>query len=314
MALEEKTLECFRQLAKQNYPKAREWAVAAMRCDGSKKNERAIRDLERQFACIPSIMDVDSMPYQIKGMLRVEDVAQTFIEERYVATPKADALLSRILRMREAQERLAAMRVPYRAAVLLEGPSGCGKTEFARMLGARLGLPLAILDFSRVIDSLMGKTARNIADAFEYACGQPCVLFLDEIDCVAVSRAATSEGATKERQSVTITLMQLLDRLPAGCLLLAATNRPDLIDPALVRRFPMRAAFEPYKAAELAEIVERLVKSTDVEWDAESAETTADWCAAHAGAPASAATEAATEAMADAVVDGHPFRMPWASE
>ena len=314
MALEDKTLECFRQLAKQNYPKARECAIAAMRCDGSKKNERAIRDLEHQFACMPSIMDADAMPYQIKGMLRVEDVARTFIGERYVATPKAAALSVRILRIREAQERLAAMRVPYRVAVMLEGPSGCGKTEFARMLAARLGLPLAILDFSRVIDSLMGKTARNIADAFDYATGQPCLLFLDEIDCVAVSRAATSEGATKERQSVTITLMQLLDRLPAGCLLLAATNRPDLIDPALLRRFPIRAEFEPYGSYELAHMVERLVATTDVEWDAGSVKTTADWCYAHSGGPASDAIAAAIEAMVDAVIDGHPFRMPQAAE
>lgn len=309
MALDSMTLECFRHLSQQRYSKAREAAVAAMAADASKKNEREIGQIRQAFARMPNVLDPDSVPYQVRGMLRIEDVSETFIPERHVASPEEEALVSRIERMLEAQELLAGMRVPYRTAVLLEGPSGSGKSEFARRVGSKLGLPLATLDFAYVIDSLVGKTARNIAEALEYAEGQACVLFLDEVDCVAVSRAATSEAASKERQNVTITLMQLLDRLPAGCLLLAATNRADLIDEALLRRFSIRARFEPYRAAELAEMVRRLVATTGVEWDAESARTTEDWCAAREGSPASSALDAAAEALADAAIGGCPFRM-----
>ena len=309
MALDSMTLECFRHLSQQRYSKAREAAAAAMAADASKKNEREIAQIRRAFARVPNVLDPDSIPYQVKGMMRIEDVSETFIPERHVASPDEEALVSRIERMVEAQELLAGMRVPYRTAVLLEGPSGSGKSEFARRLGHRLGLPLATLDFAYVVDSLIGKTARNIAEAFEYAEGQACVLFLDEIDCVAVSRAATSESASKERQNVTITLMQLLDRLPAGCLLLAATNRADLIDEALLRRFSIRARFEPYGAADLAEMMRRLVATTGVEWDAESARTTEAWCAGREGSPASSALDAAAEALAEAAIEGRPFRM-----
>lgn len=309
MALDSMTLECFRHLSQQRYSKAREAAAAAMAADTSKKNEREIGQIRRAFARVPNVLDPDSIPYQVKGMLRIEDVSETFIPGRHVARPEEEALIARIERMLEAQDLLAGMRVPYRTAVLLEGPSGSGKSEFARRVGSRLGLPLATLDFAYAVDSLVGKTARNIAEAFEYAEGQACVLFLDEIDCVAVSRAATSESASKERQNVTITLMQLLDRLPAGCMLLAATNRADLIDEALLRRFSIRARFEPYCAADLAEMVRRLVATTGVEWDAGSARTTEGWCAAREGAPASAVIDAAAEALADAAIDGRSFRM-----
>ena len=108
----------------------------------------------------------------------------------------------------------------------------------------------------------MGQTAKNITKVFQAAASVPCVLFLDEIDCVALTRDAHGQkGPDGELERTTISLMQCLDTLPNRVVLLAATNRPDIIDPALMRRFSQRHKVQMPTDEEAVKMVELFFSS-----------------------------------------------------
>lgn len=169
---------------------------------------------------------------------------ENFIPERYYTQQNWIAsVLQSIIKMKAVAEMMASMRIHYRNATILYGESGTGKTEFARYVAYKLNLPLFYLNFSSVIDSLLGNTGRNIANIFNYVKKNECVLMLDEVDCIAENRCCAN-GAEKEFSRVTITLMQEFDMLPNNIILIAATNRIGIIDDAVLNRFSVKQKIE----------------------------------------------------------------------
>ena len=169
---------------------------------------------------------------------------ENFITERYYTQQNwINSVLQSIIKMKAVAEMMASMRIHYRNATILYGESGTGKTEFARYVAYRLNLPLFYLNFSSVIDSLLGNTGRNIANIFNYVKKHECVFMLDEVDCIAGSRNG-ADRAEKEFSRVTITLMQEFDMLPNNIILIAATNRIDIIDDAVLNRFSVKQKIE----------------------------------------------------------------------
>ncbi len=132
-------------------------------------------------------------------------------------------------------ERLELAGLDPTRTALFVGPPGVGKTLAARQLAHELDLPLLVLDLAAVMSSFLGKTGGNIRQVMDYAKSRPCVLLLDELDAVAKRRDDVSEIGELKRL-VTV-LLQAIDDWPATGLLLAATNHPDLLDPAIWRRF-----------------------------------------------------------------------------
>ena len=169
---------------------------------------------------------------------------ENFIPERYYTQQRwIDSVLQSIIKMKTVAEMMDSMRIHYRNATILYGESGTGKTEFARYVAYRLNLPLFYLNFSSVIDSLLGNTGKNIANIFNYVKKHECVFMLDEVDCIAGSRNG-ADRAEKEFSRVTITLMQEFDMLPNNIILIAATNRIDIIDDAVLNRFSVKQKIE----------------------------------------------------------------------
>ncbi len=136
---------------------------------------------------------------------------------------------------------------------LFVGPPGVGKTMSARWVAHRLGLPLVVLDLSAVISSFLGKTGVNVRHVLDYAKGTNCVLLLDEIDAIAKRRDDGDEVGELKRL-VTV-LLQEIDDWPSTSLLIAATNHPDLLDPAVWRRFERIIDFPMPSASEMMTIV-----------------------------------------------------------
>lgn len=169
---------------------------------------------------------------------------ENFIPERYYTQQNWIAsVLQSIIKMKAVAEMMASMRIHYRNATILYGESVTGKTEFARYVAYKLNRPLFYLNFSSVIDSLLGNTGRNIANIFNYVKKNECVFMLDEVDCIAENRCCAN-GAEKEFSRVTITLMQEFDMLPNNIILIAATNRIDIIDDAVLNRFSVKQKIE----------------------------------------------------------------------
>jgi SpoVK/Ycf46/Vps4 family AAA+-type ATPase len=122
--------------------------------------------------------------------------------------------------------------------LLLYGPPGCGKTHLAQWIASELGMPLLLARLDGVISSYLGSTAKNIRAIFEYAAAAPCVLFLDEFDALAKLRDDAQEIGELKR--VVNSFLQNIDSLPPDSVVIAATNHPQLLDPAVWRRFSYR--------------------------------------------------------------------------
>jgi SpoVK/Ycf46/Vps4 family AAA+-type ATPase len=150
--------------------------------------------------------------------------------------------LSQLIQERRQTERLASMGLsPTRSAIFV-GPPGVGKTLTARWLAAQLEVPLYVLDLTAVMSSLLGRSGSNLRTALDFAKRSPCVLLLDEIDAVAKRRS--DETDIGELKRLVTVILQEVDEWPATGLLLAATNHPELIDPALWRRFDLVVDFK----------------------------------------------------------------------
>ncbi|MGY6272732.1 AAA family ATPase [Achromobacter denitrificans] len=165
-------------------------------------------------------------------ILAFEEPAVRFSD---VVLPRSvELLLPAILQEHARAAELAAYHLEPRHRILLEGPPGNGKTLLAQALACELELPLMRMNYSSLITSHLGETGANLAKAFHYAGGAPCVLFLDEFDSIGASRSSNDVG---EIRRVTNQLLLLIDRLPAHSVLICATNLKEQLDSALVRRF-----------------------------------------------------------------------------
>jgi len=134
--------------------------------------------------------------------------------------------------------------------LLAYGPPGCGKSHVAAHIARELGLPLVVVRLDGLISSFLGSTSKNIRSIFEYAASTPSVLFLDEFDAIAKLRDDRQELGELKR--VVNSFIQNLDRLGSHTVVVAATNHPQLLDPAVWRRFTYRIEL-PYPPAPLRE-------------------------------------------------------------
>jgi cell division protease FtsH len=127
-------------------------------------------------------------------------------------------------------------RIPR--GVLLVGPPGTGKTLLARAIAGEAGVPFFSISGSDFVEMFVGVGASRVRDMFEQAKkNAPCIIFVDEIDAVGRHRGAGLGGGNDEREQTVNLLLVEMDGFEAneGIILIAATNRPDVLDPALMR-------------------------------------------------------------------------------
>lgn len=168
------------------------------------------------------------------SLLRVFDDRPGGLSEPLLA-PHLAREVHALVRERNEIKKLAAHGIsPSRSAILV-GPPGVGKTLSARWIAHELKKPLWVLDLTTVMSSLLGKTGSNLRMVFEHAKTNSAVLLLDEIDAIAKRRSDDSDVGELKR--LVTAILQEVDAWPDTGLLLAATNHPELIDPALWRRF-----------------------------------------------------------------------------
>ena len=164
-----------------------------------------------------------------------------------------------IVRERLEREKLAAHGIRATRSAILVGPPGVGKTLSARWIAARIDKPLWVLDLTTVMSSLLGKTGNNLRMVFDHARAHEAVLLLDEIDAIAKRRS--DESDVGELKRLVTAILQEVDAWPDAGLLLAATNHPELVDPALWRRFDAILPFDQTDPANLERAVRRFLGS-----------------------------------------------------
>ncbi|KAK3951048.1 P-loop containing nucleoside triphosphate hydrolase protein [Pseudoneurospora amorphoporcata] len=140
-----------------------------------------------------------------------------------------------------AGEACAKMGYRYDNGVLLHGPSGCGKTTLAHAVAGSVGAAFIPVSAPSIVGGTSGESEKNIRDVFDEAIRlAPCLVFIDEIDAIAGKRESANKGMEGR---IVAEIMNGMDRIkqqtPLGknVVVLAATNRPDFLDPAIRRRF-----------------------------------------------------------------------------
>jgi cell division protease FtsH len=174
-----------------------------------------------------------------KSKARVQMEPQTQVTFTDVAgIDQAKLELNEVVDFLKNADRFTALGAKIPKGVLLVGPPGTGKTLLARAVAGEAGVPFFSISGSEFVEMFVGVGASRVRDLFEQAKAQaPCIVFIDEIDAVGRQRGAGLGGGNDEREQ---TLNQLLTEMDGfegntGIIIIAATNRPDVLDSALLR-------------------------------------------------------------------------------
>jgi len=203
-----------------------------------------------------------------EGMQRVtfDDVA---------GVDEAKEELTEVVDFLKNPKKFQALGARIPRGVLLLGPPGAGKTLLARAVAGEAGVPFFHISGSDFVEMFVGVGASRVRDLFEQAkANRPCIIFIDEIDAVGRQRFAGLGGGHDEREQ---TLNQLLVEMDgfdpnSGVILLAATNRPDVLDPALLRpgRFDRRIVVDHADLKGRKLIMELYIKGKPIDDDVDA--------------------------------------------
>lgn len=173
------------------------------------------------------------------------------------------SLLQRVVYEQRSADRLAEHGLRPRRKLLLVGAPGCGKTMTAQALANDLELNMYALQASKIVDSLFGKTAQNIRNAFIEMTWERAVYLFDEFDGIACRRGGENEVG--EMRRVVNTLLQLIERDRSEGIIVAATNDAAHIDRAFIRRFDDVLEYPTPTTRTAAAMVEKRLACYDVE-------------------------------------------------
>jgi cell division protease FtsH len=178
--------------------------------------------------------------------------------------------LKEVVEFLKEPQKFAALGARIPKGVLLVGPPGTGKTLMAKAVSGEAGVPFFSISGSEFVEMFVGVGASRVRDLFEQAKrNSPCIIFIDEIDAVGRYRGTGLGGSHDEREQ---TLNQILVEMDGfgtdtNVILVAATNRPDILDPALLRpgRFDRRVTMDRPDVQGRRAILEVHVKGKPVE-------------------------------------------------
>ncbi len=169
--------------------------------------------------------------------------------EDVAGAEEAKQELSEVVEFLREPEKFISLGARIPKGVLMVGPPGCGKTLLAKAVSGEAGVPFFTISGSEFVEMFVGVGASRVRDLFDQAKrNSPCIIFVDEIDAVGRHRGAGLGGSHDEREQ---TLNQILVEMDGfetdtNVIIIAATNRPDILDPALLRpgRFDRRVVLD----------------------------------------------------------------------
>ncbi len=169
--------------------------------------------------------------------------------EDVAGVEEAKQELQEVVEFLKFPERFLALGAKIPKGVLLVGPPGTGKTLMARAVAGEAGVPFFSISGSEFVEMFVGVGASRVRDLFDQAKrNSPCIVFIDEIDAVGRHRGAGLGGGHDEREQTLNQILVEMDGFDSGTnvIVVAATNRPDILDPALLRpgRFDRRVTLD----------------------------------------------------------------------
>ena len=268
MGMTSNQLALVRYVAENNIQKAKDAALCCCAEDTTQKNHYAVTKYQRLLRS--GGMNLMELPANISGFATMENLTNTYLENRYYLTQDERKLFELIKNMNDVSLQLMEKQIPYLNATLLYGESGVGKTAFSRYVAYKLGMPYLYVNFSRMLDSYLGGTAKNLTNLFNFINQQQCVVMLDEIDSLAVKREYGGGGASAEVSRSTTCLLQLLDAVTNDHVIIAATNLMDDVDTAVKRRFTEKHELHRLSAEDNERFIRQYLDDAGFSYDLDS--------------------------------------------
>lgn len=213
-------------------------SVSAEDLDAAKKIKSIIR---RKGVPLRSSGYSDSLPVDSKSRMPLVEEHQWPVTPLFLSEKERNTFTAFIESVKH-QNKLIENGLSGKLGLLLSGPPGTGKTLIAGHIASQLNRPLYVVRLDSVISSLLGDTAKNLRQIFDFVPTKNGILLLDEVDAVAKVRDDRHEIGELKR--VVNTLIQGLDSLDDSAVVIAATNHAELLDPAIWRRFPFKIRFD----------------------------------------------------------------------
>lgn len=180
-------------------------------------------------------LDIAAVPRDKETRSQLVQIEEPVMRLDPILDDNAYSVLKDFLKERELLERFLSENVIPPNSILLHGKPGVGKTYIAKWIAYQLNMPIITLDLANSISSYLGRSGQNIKSIFDYTKEQNVVLFLDELDAIAKRRDDASDlGELKRLVNV---LLKELEDCPVTCVIIGATNHPELLDKAIWRRF-----------------------------------------------------------------------------
>ena len=186
------------------------------------------------------------VPAELQTYLEVEH-CDDFPVNRYHMTDDVQELYDRIIDNYNLSPQIHAYGFNYLNTALLYGLPGTGKTHFSRYVAHMQDLDFAYINFAKMMGGY-GDANKIISDIFRFMANTKCVFMMDEIDCIARKRSKDGSDVAITMAGNTITVMQELDYYRShdvNSIILAATNRVDTLDEALLSRFALKHEMQP---------------------------------------------------------------------
>lgn len=242
--------------------KARKQTEIILKENSTAKDTKFCESMLKKIQSTPTFIQ---LPQNISELVIAEDLSLSFNENRYYLSLREKKVFEEIKNADKINHKLTEKGLRYVNSTILYGESGTGKTTFGKYVAYKLGIPFIYLNFANLISSYLGKTGQNIYNVFNYVQNQRCVLMLDEIDAVGLARGQQNEVGEMPR--IVISLMQSLDMIGNDVIIIAATNRVEAIDNALLRRFTRQHEVKPLDDEEKIKFMKKYFEFSDFNFD-----------------------------------------------
>ena len=234
------------------------------------KAREQVRPARADRAWIDSLLEEYFAEEEEEEMLDLVDIrAPEEVEmtlDELVLTEDQEDEISKLVKAIEHREYLARIGLREIGKLLFVGPPGTGKTSVARALAHDLDLPFVEVKLSMITSQYLGETAKNVEKTFEVAKRlSPCILFMDEFDFVAKTRASDEHAAIKRAVNTLLKSIDEVSLIQDDVLLIGATNHPDQLDAAAWRRFDEIVNFPKPDRDMRADILRVVTREMDIE-------------------------------------------------